>query len=103
MKTHYDYTKTFLGESDAARLIVESCVDGHSVLEYLKFGQDGGYHAYVVDVDCEIPNGYVCAVHRNGAGWLKTYDDIGTVNKFSFETGVRIYRRGEFGCIIQLM
>lgn len=103
MKQHYDYKKTYIGSSDGARLIVESCADGASRLEYLKFGQDGGYDAYVVDVNCEIPAGYICALERVGKGWLKIFDDMGNMTKFTFNTGIRIYRRGEFGCIIQLM
>lgn len=100
-----EYKKEYIGESDSAVLVVLSqTYDGALEAAPLKFGQDHAYSAYIVDQNCDPPQleGWNLEIIRIGAGWFRIYDDHeGIVVQKDFDNVLRIYRRGEMGCIIQ--
>lgn len=96
MKNYKDYFKQFIGESDIACLTVRACGDVGTI----EFGEDGAYHARIVDGDTEIPAHYE-RVFETGEPWLWIYDDGGRVASLTNKNGFGIYRAGDFGCIIQ--
>lgn len=103
MKSYDLYEKEFIGDSDIATLILvgmqgpdENC---KLVSEFLDFGQDGRYHAYIVDEDAKIGSHYEKVTEFRS--WLRIYDDADCTKDFSADKIV-IYRAGEFGCVIQL-
>ena len=96
MKNHHNCPKVSIGSSDLAELIVR----GPGKVGTLAFGEDGSYRAYIVDRDCDIPGYYKQVFEcRN---WIVVYDDEG--KSFEIEnhgSTYRVFRAGEFGCIIQ--
>ncbi len=96
MKYYKDYKKKCIGSSDVAMLIVNMCGKVYS----LYFGEDGNYKAYIVDSECEIPEHY--SLELEGYNWLKIYDDFGLTLGMKYNH-FKIYRAGNFGCIIQLL
>ena len=62
MKDHHKYSKIPLGESDIASLLLRHPA-GCDVLD---FGTDGGYSAYLVDEECEIPGHYAKIMECKG-------------------------------------
>lgn len=96
MKNYKDFEKRFIGESDIASLTVRS-VDKVTTLN---FGGDGAYRAYIVKGDAQIGAHYELVFA--GEKWVRIYDDFGK----SFEAYadmIKIYKAGNFGCIIQLL
>ena len=94
MKNYKEFEKKVIGDSDIATLTVRSALN----LYNLSFGQDGLYSAYIVDETCIIPEHYKLVIECDY--WLKIYDD----EKLTFyDKGkkFKVYRAGEFGCIIQ--
>lgn len=103
MKTHYAYTKHYIGGSDVARLIICDAVD----TKRLNFGSDGSYFAYFVDGDCLIPDNYRLVYESPKSElmdtvWVKIYDDDGLTQTLEGQK-IKIYRSGDFGCIIQII
>ena len=94
-RDHHSYERVFIGDSDVASLICES---KNGVLS-LRFGADGHYMAYIVDAECVIPDYYTFV--WEGRNWLCIYDDEGLTRRIDHSGSIRIYRAGEFGCIIQ--
>jgi hypothetical protein len=101
MKYYKEFSKTFIGSSDIAGLVLSGYRndDGH-VVEPLYFGEDGRYAAYIVTGDTEIGSHYHLRTAFND--WLKIYDDDGLTLDLKAKE-IRIYRAGEFGCVIQLI
>lgn len=94
MKDHHEYHKIPLGESDVATIVLRSkCIS-----YVLSFGEDGGYSAYLVDEECEIPDRY--ELMWACVGWLWIYDDKQRTVKIDADR-IDIYRCGMKGCIIQ--
>lgn len=97
MRNHHEYPKIYLGESDYATLIIAGA-GNDNLCQDLHFGIDGEYKAYLVDEDCEIPEFYeFIAKFEN---WMKIYDDHILVNLIHADE-IKVYRAGDFGCIIQ--
>lgn len=100
-KTYKDFKTVHLGCSDIATLIMDGCrKDKGMEPQHLYFGEDGSYSAYLVDdPDAEIGSHYshVATFEK----WLKIYDDEGLVFRCDARE-IKVYRAGEFGCIIQL-
>lgn len=95
MKNYKDYLQTNIGYSDIASLTIRSC----GIVAPLDFGSDGDYRAYVVDDNAEIPSHYQLV--QNLEHWVHIFDDAELT--FSAKADhIRIYRAGDFGCIIQL-
>ena len=99
--THHDYEKVFIGSSDSARLKVIHRVGNHVSKTYLNFGEDGEYKAYIVDESCTIPDTYELR-HSFEGGYVDLFDDEGYNVYIKGET-VKIYRRGDFGCIVKII
>lgn len=95
-KSYKDYDVRFIGASDMASLTLRS----PNGVAALNFGQDGGYTAYIVDENAVIGSHYteVYSCQR----WLWVFDDTERSARFKADT-IKIYRAGEFGCIIQLI
>lgn len=100
-KTYKSNLPDFIGASDIASLTVRA---GDKV-GVLDFGEDGCYSAYIVDdIAVNIPEYYSC-VFSAYSEWLKIYDDDGLSFSKSFDKmkNIKIYRAGDFGCIIQIL
>lgn len=99
MRDHHEYKKIQLGESDVASLLLR-----HSAgCDVLEFGEDGGYSAYLVDEECEIPGHYNKIMECKG--WLWIYDDTQRtvqINPKINALKIAVYRSGMKGCIIQV-
>lgn len=100
MKKYTDYGKTYIGYSDVAALVVVGIGADSNEMEsnFLRFGGDDGYNAYIVDEQTEIPDHYKLVM--NLKFWTKIYDDAGLTLKV-YADQIKIYRAGEFGVIIQ--
>lgn len=101
MKTYKDFSNQYIGCSDIAALVMVGCGKGGVCAEMLRFGEDGGYDAYVVtDADVVIPEHY--SKVASFSYWVKIYDDEGL--KFKAEgKEINVYRAGQYGCIIQVI
>ncbi len=100
MKNYKFYETISLGSSDIATLILSGIKDSTGLsLEKLTFGEDGNYSAYLVDAEAEIGSHYTLV--NEFTKWLKIYDDDECMADLSADI-IKIYRAGEFGCIIQL-
>lgn len=104
MSYYKDYAKRYIGMSDCARLILEGCDRWEAAnqkikLERLDFGEDGGYDAYVVDEDCEIPAHY----KKQFAfyDFVNIIDDTGLQERLGGRE-ITFYTAGNFGCLIQV-
>lgn len=104
MKTYKDFHKSHIGSSDVASLIMIGIKETGRSLEFLNFGEDGDYYAYIIyrkeNESVEIGNHYKKVV--TFTNWLKIYDDC----KCTFKTEgkeINVYRAGEFGCIIEVI
>lgn len=101
MKTYKDFEKQYIGSSDIASLILVGCAENGLQLTKLPFGEDGTYWAYIVDEnDVEIGAHY--KEETTFRSWLKIYDDSEKTYEVSAKE-IRIYRAGDFGCIIHLI
>lgn len=104
--TYKNYEQKSIGCSDIAALTLtgmrpaDEPGDGTGLKTCaLHFGGDGSYDAYVVDDDAEIGAHY--ALEATFAHWLKIYDDDELVREFDADI-IKVYRAGDFGCIVQL-
>ena len=100
-----EYQKCYIGSSDVAALTLTGMRPADEPgdctglkTSALHFGGDGSYDAYLVDEDAEIGTHYT--LEATFAHWLRIYDDSGLTCKLRANI-IRIYRAGEFGCIIQ--
>ena len=96
MKSYKEYNKKHIGNSDIARVLIDSW----NGLKYLHFAQDGNYEAYMVDDNAEIGAHYKKVAEYTD--WLKIYDDTGLALSLHHQGAkYEIYRAGDFGCIIK--
>jgi hypothetical protein len=101
MKNYKEFEKEYIGGSDIASLILAGYVEDKGLeLKELSFGEDGSYHAYVVDKDTEIGSHYTKVAEFES--WMKIYDDEKLVKSFEARK-IIVYRAREMGCIIQLI
>ena len=102
MKSYKEYKKVYIGGSDVAALTVTGCGDDGLKAEILGFGADGWYDAYLVDKNAEISSHY--SLETTFRTWINIYDD----DRRTFHiytkprSEIKIYRAGDFGCIIQV-
>ena len=104
MKTYKDFREINIGMSDVASLIMMGIKETGRSLEFLNFGEDGEYYAYLVDREedkpVEIGSHYKkVATFTN---WLKIYDDYESTLDIKGKV-INVYRAGEFGCIIEVI
>lgn len=102
MKTYKDFKKSYIGSSDIAAILVSGPRgDGDLHAEYISFGEDGAYSAYIVtDPDAEIGSHYQKVA--DFSYWMNIYDDSELVSDFHADH-IEIYRSGMRGCIIRLI
>lgn len=98
MKDYHAYKTVSLGGSDVATLIIAGCNDEGVVAKTLQFGYDGDYCAYLVDENAEIGSPYT--LEGTFLSWLTIYDDDSLVLHLHARE-IKVYRAGEYGCIIQ--
>lgn len=100
MRDHHSYNKEYIGSSDIAALTLVG-VSEHSgvTCSMLNYGEDGDYHAYIVDDNAEIPDSYAYVDHF--VSWMKVYDDNELIRTFKGKM-IAVYRRGQRGTIIQV-
>lgn len=106
MKTYQHFIRKYIGTSDVASLImmgVKETGDGRS-LEFLNFGEDGDYYAYLVDreEDKPVEIGEYYNKVATFTNWLKIYDDYESTLDIKGKV-INVYRAGEFGCIIEVI
>lgn len=105
MKKNYkDYKKIYIGESERAELTLRFFNSEKKAIDCqgLHFGCDGAFEAYIImDADAAIP-GYYQLVFESTSPWLDIIDDIGLSCYFSNLENIKIYRAGNYGCIIVL-
>ena len=104
MKTYKDFETIYIGGSDVASLIMMGLKETGRTLEFLNFGEDGEYYAYIVsrkeNEPVEIGEHYKkVATFTN---WLKIYDDYESTLDIKGKV-INVYRAGEFGCIIEVI
>lgn len=105
MKKNYkDFEKIFIGESDISQLTLRyfNNIDKKVELDSLHFGEDGDYNAYLIqdEEDVEIPEHYHLVFDKQ-VSWIDIIDDMGII-AFDCPANIKIYRAGDFGCIICL-
>lgn len=101
MKNYKEFSKCFIGTSDVAALLLGGCdQEGHLISQYVSFGEDADYDAYIVEGEAEIGAHYslVAEFHH----WMNVYDDSSLVEEFR-AAHIKVYRAGMRGCIIQLL
>lgn len=101
MKNYKEFDKKFIGFSDYATLLLAGPRKGEGLsAQFVHFGGDGRYSAYIVSGEAEIGEHYSLVAEFDY--WLKIYDDETMVCSFSADH-IKIYRAADFGCIIQLL
>ena len=93
-RDHHEYQKIPLGESDIAQLLLRRPAG----CELLEFGEDGGYSAYLVDEECEVPAHYIKIMECRC--WLWIYSDTQRTVRINAPR-IAVYRCGMKGCIIR--
>ena len=106
MKSYKEYDREFIGDSDIAALIFVGTTKNGLEAKILDFGCDGRYNAYIVDENAKIGDHYSLEMeYETSSGfkaWLKVYDDEGLTADYTADK-IKVYRAGDFGCIIQLI
>ena len=106
MKSYKEYDREFIGDSDIAALTFVGTTKNGLKANILDFGSDGRYNAYIVDENAKIGDHYTLELEfETSSGfkaWLKIYDDEGLTADYSADK-IKVYRAGDFGCIIQLI
>ena len=80
MKSYKEYDREFIGDSDIA------------ALTFVGTTKNGDH--YTLEMEFETSSGF--------KAWLKIYDDEGLTADYSADK-IKVYRAGDFGCIIQLI
>jgi hypothetical protein len=101
MKSYKEFDVCLLGGSDYASLVLVGCdKEGKLASQILSFGEDGCYRAYLVEGEAEIGSHY--SLEAEFTHWMRVYDDDSMAEKFNAKQ-IKVFRAGEFGCIIQLL
>jgi hypothetical protein len=101
MASYKSFKKIDLGGSDVASLIVRTLSgDGTITVCQLGFGGDGRYSAYLIPDGVAVGEHY--SVAAEGHTWMEIFDDARIRFRCRAET-IRIFRGGDYGCIIQLL
>lgn len=98
-KQYNEFPRRSIGSSDIATLTLVGMTADHLTTEFLYFGEDGSYSAYIIgEKDVEIGAHYelVASFRR----WMKIYDDDSCTASF-YGDSINVYRAGDYGCIIQ--
>lgn len=101
LRSYKEYESISLGGSDIAALTFTGYTEENGlVAKILDFGSDGSYKAYLVDEYAEIGSHYELELEFDS--WVNVYDDTDLVETFKADY-IKVYRAGDFGCIIQLI
>lgn len=98
-KQYNEFPRRSIGSSDIATLTLVGMTADHLTTEFLYFGEDGSYSAYIIgERDVEIGSHYelVASFRR----WMTIYDDNSCTATFHGDS-INVYRAGDYGCIIQ--
>ena len=99
MRDYHTYGEVSLGSSDVATVILAGMKPRGVGTMTLHFGGDGHYGAYLVNENAEIGSHYkLKGIFRS---WLKVYDDD-SLMVYLRAKKIKVYRAGEYGCIIQV-
>lgn len=107
-RTYKEYPKQHLGSSDIANITVRYAddeIENHNYIHYfnLHFGGDGDYYAYLIDNDyCKIPQHYELVFDKK-VYLVDFIDDREVTYHISKQCNLKIWRAGNFGCIIQIV
>jgi hypothetical protein len=101
MYNYKDFRKVYLGTSDIARLILVGTND----CQFLDFGGDDEYSAYLIPQNCPLASHYHEVARFNTR--VSIYDDTQLRLEISRNPNVsdeviRIYRAGDYGCAIRI-
>lgn len=97
MKSYKEYGGIPLGTSDSARIMLAGVKDAR----FINFGEDGFYHAYLVDENATIGEHYKLQFEMDGSAGASVYDDVERMATIPRCDVIKVYRAGNFGCIIQ--
>lgn len=100
MKSYKEFEKQFIGSSDIAALVLVGPTSNGVNPQMLNFVEDGDYFAYMVDEEIDIPKHY--ELKHEFSHWLRIYDDDALIEKI-YADKIKVYRAGDFGCIIQFL
>ena len=113
MKSYKEYERQFIGDSDIAALIFVGTTKDGLKANILNFGSDGRYNAYVVDEIVKMTVQENTYLTSNSFRMTEQRDiflrESVQRRKASYCSGnmrtdkIRVYRAGDFGCIIQLI
>lgn len=97
MKSYKDYSKTYIGGSDSARLTLKT---SDAATEPLYFGKDGDYSAYIINEYTPVPEHYHKRFECHDS--LEIYNDFGELEWSAKAKNISVYTAGNFGCLIKL-
>lgn len=100
LKYYKEFPKEYIGDSDIAALLFAGLSENGLISQWVQFGGDSSYDAYIVDEEAEIGAHYSFIVEFKH--WLIIYDDLSLSRTFYAEK-IKVYRAGNYGCIIQLI
>lgn len=100
LKYYKEFPKEYIGDSDIAALLFAGLSENGLISQWVQFGGDSSYDAYIVDEEAEIGAHYSFIVEFKK--WLIIYDDLSLSRTFYAEK-IKVYRAGNYGCIIQLI
>ena len=102
-KAYRDYQRVYIGESERAELTLRFFDFEKKAINHkgLHFGGDNVYMAYLIqDESVKIPKWYQLEFESN-TPWLDIIDDMNVITFNNIEN-IKIYRAGDYGCIICL-
>lgn len=100
MAKDYHAYKMFIGESEIAALVAVFFEGGKLTTDFLHFGGDETYLAYLTDMSYQIPEHYKL-VRTFEPSWFTIYDDHGLTVHSYLAAPMRVYRAGDYSCIFQ--
>lgn len=100
LKYYKEFPKEYIGDSDIANLLFAGPSEDGLISQWVHFGGDSSYDAYIVKGEAEIGAHYSFIVEFKK--WLIIYDDLSLSRTFYAEK-IKVYRAGNYGCIIQLI
>lgn len=101
MKSYKKFGSKLIGYSDYASLLLAGPRNEEGLTsQFIHFGGDGRYFAYIVNEEAEIGEHYSLVAEFDS--WMRIYDDETMVCNFDAKH-IKVYRAAGFGCIIQLL
>lgn len=98
MKNYHDCKKYDLGWSDISMITAVGVGENGIKSEYIYYGSDGDYSAYLADEETAIPDYYEKTADFEN--WATFYSDYYAALSIKAEK-IEVYRAGDFGTIIK--